>query len=223
MARRKPDGTVVDADRRTARSTWMTGRKWVRWTARLKGEFLDALAASCNVKESAAAIGVEPASVYHLRRRDEAFAASWAVALRQGYDMLEIQLVGHALAGGGSGLGALLDNGDPARPPIDVDLALKLLREHRDRASGKRDPGGPKPVIATREQTNAAIMKKLAAIEKRLAREDARRGGMGQRLRPGGAGREDRAGRGIVERGATGDDRRAIRAVRGGADGGDAL
>lgn len=167
------NGQIIDADRRTARSTWMTGRKWVRWTARMKGEFLDALAASCNVKESAEAIGVKPASVYQLRRRDEAFAASWAVALRQGYDMLEVQLVGLALAGGGSGYGAVLDNGDPARPPIDVDLALKLLREHRDRASGKRDPGGPKPVVATREQTNAAIMKKLAAIEKRLAREAA--------------------------------------------------
>lgn len=163
------NGEIIDADRRSARIDGKTGRKWVRWTARMKAEFLDALAASCNVKESAAAIGVAPVSVYRLRRNDEAFAAGWAVALRQGYDMLEIQLVGHALDGGGP----VLDNGDPARPPIDVDLALKLLREHRDRASGKRDPGGPRALPATRAQTNAAIIAKLAAIEARIARETA--------------------------------------------------
>lgn len=176
MTSRKPDGTVADADRRTTCATGFTGRKWVRWTTKKKAAFLDELAATCNVKESAAAIGVDPASVYQLRRRDPDFAASWAHALRQGYDMLETQLVGHALAGGGSGAGAVLDNGDPGRPPIDVELALKLLREHRDRAAGKRDPGGPRPLVATRDQTNAAIIKKLAAIEARIAREGARRG-----------------------------------------------
>lgn len=166
-------GETTDADRRAARSAWMTGRKWVRWTDRLKDEFLDALAATCHVRNSAAAIGVEPSSVYQLRRRDEAFAAAWSVALGQGYEMLELQLVGHALAGGGMGAGEVLDNGDPARPPIDVEMAMKLLRDHRSRATGKQDVSGPKPMIATREQTNAAIIKKLAAIEKRLAREQA--------------------------------------------------
>ena len=175
------NGQIIDADRRTARTTWMTGRKWVRWTKRMKADFLDELAATCNVRESAAAIGVTPTSVYHLRRRDEAFAAGWQVALRQGYEMLEIQLVGHALAGGRSGdgagggpaTGAMLDNGDPVRPPIHVDLALRLLREHRDRAAGKRERDGARPLIATREQTNAAIIRKLGMIEKRLAREQA--------------------------------------------------
>lgn len=167
------DDPVGDAERRAARSARMTGRKWVRWTKRKKTEFLDALAASCNVRGSAIAVGVEPSSVYQLRRRDDAFAAEWRAALRQGYDMLEIQLVGHALAGGGGGAGAVMDNGDPARPPVNVELALKLLREHRDRAAGKRDPAGPRPLIATREQTNAAIIKKLVAIEKRLAQEQA--------------------------------------------------
>jgi hypothetical protein len=78
--------------------------------------------------------------------------------------MLETQLVGHALSGGGGAL----TNGDPARPAIDVDLALRLMGDHRDRAAGKRAVGGPKPRIADRAETNAAIIKKLKALEARL-------------------------------------------------------
>lgn len=164
MTSRKPDGTVVDADRRTAELLAVTPRKWVRWTARMKAAFLDELAATCNVLASAQAIGVTATSVYTLRRRDDAFAEAWQEALAQGYVMLETQLVGHALAGGGP----VLANGDPARPAIDVDLALKLMGDHRERAAGKRAIGGPKPRTATRADTNAAILKKLKALESRL-------------------------------------------------------
>lgn len=166
MARRKADGTIVDGDRRTACVATPTGRKWVRWTARMKAAFLDELAATCNVLGSARAIGVDAASVYGLRRRDQDFADAWQHALAQGYEMLETQLVGHALAGGAPD--RLLANGDPARPPIDVDLALRLLSGHRDKGGRHQRPGGPRPRTATREETNAALMKKLAAVESRL-------------------------------------------------------
>lgn len=144
-----------------------TGRKWVRWTAKRKAGFLDELAATCSVKAAAAAVGIAPVSAYYLRRQDEEFAAGWQVALRQGYEMLELQLVGYALNADGTGGGPRLTNGDPARPAIDVDLALRLLKDCRDRASGRRPPTGPAPLVATRAQTNAAIIRKLAAIEAR--------------------------------------------------------
>lgn len=162
------NGQIIDEDRRSAAIAGSEhgagGRKWVRWTRRMKETFLDELAATCNVLASAEAIGVTATSVYALRRRDDAFAEAWQAALAQGYQMLETQLVGHALAGGG----AALVNGDPARAAIDVDLALKLMRDHRGQAGRDRPVGGPRPRTATRADTNASIMRKLKAIESRL-------------------------------------------------------
>lgn len=162
------NGQIIDADRRSARVDTPTGRKWVRWTRRMKAEFLDELAATCNVAASAAAIGVSATSVYALRRRDDAFADAWQEALAQGYQMLETQLVGHALTGGGAGEGQRLATGDPDRPGLDVELALKLLNDHRGQALRGRPVGGPRPKVASRAETNVAIMKKLKAIEGRL-------------------------------------------------------
>ncbi|RYD63816.1 MAG: hypothetical protein EOP58_10740, partial [Sphingomonadales bacterium] len=70
------------------------GRKWVRWTAKMRASFLDHLAATCNVKASAEFIGVDPVSVYALRRRDARFTEAWGEALALGYEMLETLLVG---------------------------------------------------------------------------------------------------------------------------------
>ncbi len=107
LALHRREGDVASATHKRpatptrTRPTAFTGRKWVRWTAKKKAAFLDHLAATCNVKESAAAIGVDPGSVYALRRHDAAFLADWHDALEAGYAMLETQLIGHALAGGG--------------------------------------------------------------------------------------------------------------------------
>lgn len=156
---------VADEERRTAK----VGRRWVRWTAGMKDRFLDHLAATCNVKASAAEIGVDPVSVYRLRRNDPRFAGQWADALAAGYEMLETQLVGHALAGGG----AVIDNGADAIGPIDKDLALRLLSAHRGQIGGKAPRGGPKRHVATRQETDAAILRKLAAMARSQAgRED---------------------------------------------------
>lgn len=146
------------------RPTAFTGRKWVRWTAKKKAAFLDHLAATCNVKESAAAIGVDPASVYALRRHDLAFLAAWHDALEAGYAMLETQLIGHALAGGGR----MITNGaTDLTGPIDVDLALRLLATHKARAADRPRRGGPPLLRARPDETDAAILKKLRAMEKR--------------------------------------------------------
>lgn len=142
-------------------------RKRVRWSQKMREEFLDHLAATCNVKASAEAIEVDPISVYHLRRKDDAFAEAWGTALALGYEMLETQLVGHALAGGGREItnGAVAEIG-----PIDTDLALRLLSTHRGHALGKRGKGGPTPHEAKPDETDAAILRKLSAIERSRSR-----------------------------------------------------
>jgi lambda repressor-like predicted transcriptional regulator len=150
------------------RPTALTGRKWVRWTKRMKADFLDHLAATCNVSASAAAIGVDPGSIYALRRHDPEFVAGWEESLRCGYQLLETQLVGHALAGEAS---PMITNGAPAIAPVAVDLALKLMSTRRASLQGKDNRGGPPRHRATKEETDTAILKKLAAIEKRMKAE----------------------------------------------------
>jgi hypothetical protein len=156
----------------TEKHTAFTARKWVRWTKAMRAVFLDHLAATCNVKQAAWAIGVEPCSVYLLRRREPAFADAWGEALALGYEMLETQLVGHALAGGDPD--GVLDNGADTRAgPITVELALKLLTLHRGR-DGKPRRGGPAPQYASRDDTDTVLLAKLADLEAKRARAAAR-------------------------------------------------
>jgi hypothetical protein len=158
------NGTIIDADRRSAKTT----RGWVRWTRRMKKEFLDHLAATCNVRGAAAAIGVDPVSVYALRRRDEAFYLAWEEAVVAGYQMLETQLIGHCLAGGGT----TIDNGADEFGSIDKDMALRLLTSHRA-GRDKVIRGGPRPQVARRDETDAAILKKLKALAAKNAADEA--------------------------------------------------
>ncbi|WP_242139904.1 hypothetical protein [Sphingomonas sp. TREG-RG-20F-R18-01] len=148
------------------RPTAFTGRKWVRWTQRMKAEFLDHLAATCNVKASAEAIGVGVISVYALRRRDAEFAREWQIALESGYQLLETLVLGHVLSGAAREDGIATPH-DSAR--LDMDTALRLLTAHRN-ASGKPSAEGGAPRRrADMADTDAAILKKLKAIEKRRA------------------------------------------------------
>lgn len=140
--------------------------QWVRWSRRMKAEFLDALASSCNVKASADAIGVDPASVYSLRRRDPEFLREWGLALDAGYQLLETMLLGHVMAGGGRG-DAIDMPGLPGK--LDVETALRLLAAHRQSLDGRQKSGGPRPRLCDAAETDAAILKKLSAIEKRRA------------------------------------------------------
>lgn len=151
--------------------TGFTGRKWVRWTKKMRAAFLDHLAATCNVRGAAESIGVDPVSVYLLRRREPAFADAWGEALALGYEMLETQLVGHALAGGDPG-GMLANGADTRAGPISVDLAMRLLVLHRN-ADGKPRRGGARPQYATREDTDRVLLAKLADLEAKRARAAA--------------------------------------------------
>lgn len=142
--------------------TTSAGRAWSRWTKAMKSDFLDHLAATCNVKASAAAIGVSPASVYALRRHDPAFLAEWDKALDHGYQLLETMLVGHALTGSG---GQQIDDGAPQLGKVEVDTALRLMAARRGHAADRARRGETPGPRATKAETDAAILKKLNAIE----------------------------------------------------------
>ncbi len=135
------------------------------WTAARKAGFLDHLAATCNITDAAAAVGARPESVYSLRRRDGAFAAAWTEALAAGYEMLETRLVGHALAGGGQ---SITNGTTPTIGAIDRDVAMWLLNFRQAELLGTpRRRGGRPRRVASAEETDAAILKKLAAIARK--------------------------------------------------------
>ena len=140
-------------------------RRWVRWTKKERTVFLDHLAATGSVCEAAAIAEVSTSSVYRLRRKDEAFAEAWRKALILGYEMLETVLLGHVLAGGGSRIQR------PDGRTIDLGDAMRLLSMHRAHRQGDRKRGGRPLERARPEDTDAAILRKLAAIDRARALE----------------------------------------------------
>ena len=137
-----------------------------RWTAERQARFLAELAATANVSASARAAGMSEASVYRLRRRSAAFCDAWAVALREGYDRLEMMLLDRAMNGvvkpvwhGGKQVGSITEYSDR--------LALTLISAHRAAVRG----GAALPI----EEPGVA----RARIEERLAEMNLRMGGEG--------------------------------------------
>lgn len=87
--------------------------------------FLAALIETSNVTASAATAGVSPSRAYKVRREDPAFAAQWRTALHEGYENLEMELLG------------FLRSGNLERK-MDVAGAIRLLTLHRDEVARER-------------------------------------------------------------------------------------
>ena len=90
-----------------------------------RNAFLEALAVTSNITASAVRANVPLRTVYKVRRADEAFAAGWQVALHEGYDSLEMELLGY------------LRDPQPKRK-MDVAAALRLLAAHRQAVERQR-------------------------------------------------------------------------------------
>ncbi|WP_051683331.1 hypothetical protein [Sphingomonas sp. UNC305MFCol5.2] len=144
------------------------------FTPARRQRFLDALALTCNVTRAAAFAEITLSSVYAHRAKDPQFVAQWREALEAGYDRLEAMALEHG------GAGVPLEPADPERaeteieslPGFDFAKAMELLKHHR--ASRHRWPGarGKQRQMPTREETNAALAKAIAAAEKRLGKSD---------------------------------------------------
>lgn len=135
---------------------------WTRWTRKQRAAFLDVLTATCDIHAAAAAIDVLPMSAHRLRRRDPVFAAEWTEALDAGLQLLETHLVGVALVVTGA-----VELAEGARAPgnaADFEIGFRILR-HR-LAARDRPTRAPRPTtLATREDTDAAILRKLVILE----------------------------------------------------------
>jgi hypothetical protein len=141
------------------------------WTAKKRGEFLDHLAATCNVTASARLVGMGEAGAYRIRRTEPAFADMWKQAIDAGYDRLRAMLVARAMGP------MTVEIGETPVPDIsamDTDLALRLIELHGRTVSGiPKKRGGPVPTRATEEETNSALLKRLKILHKRNQKEAA--------------------------------------------------
>lgn len=134
--------------------------------------FLDGLALSCNITRAAAHAGINRATICRTRHKDPVFAEQFRAALSLGYDRIEALMLEH----GGAGVPIDID-GDAAaengmQRPFDLDDAIKILKYHQGSRNGAPNRKQRQP--ATREETNAALLKALSAAQRRMEkRRDA--------------------------------------------------
>lgn len=132
------------------------------WSDEAEARFLDRLAASCNVRRAAAAIGYTPATLYWRRRRDPAFAERWAAALAQGYTRIEALLLERAE----DALEGRMPDPETPIPAMTVKEAMELLRMHYAAVNGRgpRTPGRPAR-LRSLDEVRESILSKMAAMD----------------------------------------------------------
>lgn len=128
------------------------------WTAAVKKRFCETLAETCNVRLAAAAAGMASSACYARKLADPTFAEQWRLALAMGYGRIEERLIRDALG-----------EADARMDKYEREQALNLLKYHRGEVDGAHG-GGTSFARASADETDAAILKALAAVKKRLAR-----------------------------------------------------
>jgi hypothetical protein len=165
------------------------------WTKTKRARFLDEFATTCNVRAAAAMVGMSDRSVRALRHRDAQFAVLYEEALQDGYRRLEAELLARALGQQPEDENPFDDEAEigddenpvaaerrpaPPPPPFDPQMAIKVLQlRNAEAAARSHDRRGRVFVRATQEETDAALMKKLDAVERQLkaAEEKIGKGG----------------------------------------------
>ncbi|MDZ3830352.1 MAG: hypothetical protein U0S50_00875 [Sphingopyxis sp.] len=160
------------------------------WTAAARRAFLTELAHSCNVGRAHVAAGMGPTAAYGLRRRDPEFAAHWQEALMIGYDRLDMALLRRAL----ETVGELeIDEREEMLEKMSVAQAIDVMNKHRQSVlAGQARPRGARR-IATQEETDAVLIKRIAMVKRQRARLAAI-GDSGALLTDGRGGSVDGAG-----------------------------
>lgn len=155
-ARPERDAATNDTAATAARHSFTKARQVI---------FLNSLAATCNVRDSAKAAGVTTAAVYSKRRTDPLFAISWQQALETAYAALETLLLKRAQK--------ILATSQPSNTKataadMTIAQAISLFSDHR---KGLTANGKERPVNAGRAdeaETATAIMRKLDILRNRL-------------------------------------------------------
>ncbi len=146
------------------------------FTKTKRQRFLDALALTCNVTKSAAYAPIATTTLFRYKARDTVLAAQWEDALAMGYDRLEALVLLHGGAGQPIEPDPDAAEAGGAEPePFDFDRAMKVLIYRRNARHGL-PTGRGKPAMrnATREETNAVLLKALAAAKRRVDATRAR-------------------------------------------------
>lgn len=148
MTEPSPAARPVRAASRTASPAHKVAknRAWTR-------PFLAALAETSNVAAAARKAGIDVSTAYQRRRHDIAFNRAWQVALCEGYDNLELELL-HRLR---TGEVKPATGAKRAARTFDNATAFRLLAAHRDSAVRER---------AQREQVSAAEIR--ASIDRKV-------------------------------------------------------
>lgn len=128
-----------------------------------RGLFLDYLAESSNVSESARKAGINPSRAYKIRREEPEFAKAWLAALYEGYLHLELEVVRRLREG---------DMETAKSGKYDFANAIRLLAAHRDTAAQAQ--AQQRNVSAA--EVRASIDRKVEAIRAQVLRERQRSG-----------------------------------------------
>ena len=128
-----------------------------------RGLFLDLLAETSNVSESARKAGINSSRAYKVRREEPEFAKAWLAALYEGYIHLEMEVVRRLREG---------DMEAGASGKYDFANAIRLLAAHRDTAAQAQ--AQQRNVSAA--EVRASIDRKVEAIRAQVLRERQRSG-----------------------------------------------
>jgi len=123
--------------------------------------FLDHLAESSNVSESASKAGISVSRAYKVRREEPDFARLWLAALWEGYTHLEMEVVRRLRQG---------DQATADKGRYDFANAIRLLAAHRETAS--QAMAQQRNVSAA--EVRASIDRKVEEIRLRLKNERSR-------------------------------------------------
>lgn len=143
-----------------------------RLTREAEQAFLYALSATANVRLSAAAAGASARAFYRRRERDRAFAREFRLALRMGWERLEMAALAAAMPEN-HGLDRWRSCAGAPMPPLNWDQSFQLLCLH-DRSVNQ---GWEKPHRRRRRGESEAVhiqrLRAMWAAEKRVEAEEA--------------------------------------------------
>lgn len=155
---RRPRVRVAPRDSNRAEGR-QPGKRW-------RPCFLSALAETSNVKASADRADVSASQAYAARRQDGEFAAQWRDALCEGYENLEMDLLGYL-------------RNPTAERKMDVANAIRLLAHHRQFVAQQRaasDDRSEQEVLASIDAMIDEMRSRAAANAALLAQIDAEAG-----------------------------------------------
>jgi hypothetical protein len=133
-------------------------------TPRVEARFLVVLARTCNVKLACQAVGLSAAAAYNHYDRWVEFARAWDDAAKNGELALEAAMLENGIRSLDPHADGLAE--EPALPmqPMSVDDAIRILGQRRAGISRKGKFTGNRRVMATEEETNAALIKRLKVL-----------------------------------------------------------